>query len=39
MWDFGENPLENQHILPSPKVSHVMKQTFDIPPTDMLEPL
>jgi len=39
MWDFGEYPIENQHILPSPKVSHAMEQTFDTPPTNMLEPL
>jgi len=39
MWDFGEYSLENQHILLSPKVSHAMEQTFDTPPTNMLEPL
>jgi len=37
MWDFGEYPLENQHILPSPKVSHAMKQTFDTLSTNLLE--
>jgi len=37
MWDFGEYPLENQHILPSPKVSHAMKLTFDTLSTNLLE--
>jgi len=37
MWDFGEYPLENQHILLSPKVSHAMKQTFDTMSTNFLE--
>ena len=39
MWNFSEYSVENQHILPSPKVSHAMEQTFDTPPTYMLEPL
>jgi len=38
MWDFGEYPLD-QHNLPSPNVSHAMEQTFDTPPTNLLEPL
>ena len=39
MWDFGEYSLKNQHILPSPKVSHAMKQTFDTLSTNLVEPL
>jgi len=39
MWDFGEYSLENQHILPSSKVSYVVEQTFDTPPIYMLKPL
>jgi len=37
MWDFGEYPLENQHILPSPKVSHALEQKFDTLSTNLLE--
>jgi len=39
MWVFGEYPLENQHILPSPKVSHVLKQRCGTLPINMFESL